>query len=71
MTNAEPKRYPSNPEGMRQFNADMARRDKEQEQRDHAAKMKIRNGVRLILQGIEELWRLPRSFETKGEQGRR
>jgi len=39
--------------------------------REHAAKMKIRNGVRLILQGLEELWLLPRSFETKGEQGRR
>ena len=37
----------------------------------HAAKMKIRNGARLILQGLEELWGLPRSFETKGEQGRR
>lgn len=35
------------------------------------ARMKIRNGLRLLLQGIEELWRLPRSFETKGEKGKR
>ena len=34
-------------------------------------KIKIRNGLRLALQGIEELWGLPRSFETKKEQGRR
>ena len=34
-------------------------------------KMLIRNGLRAILQGIEELWGLPRSFETKREQGRR
>ncbi|HUW12500.1 MAG TPA: hypothetical protein VM537_22430 [Anaerolineae bacterium] len=40
-------------------------------EREAAAKMKIRNGLRLILQGIEELWLLPRSFETKAEQGRR
>ena len=33
--------------------------------------MKIRNGLRLMLQGVEELRGLPRSFETKREQGRR
>ena len=40
-------------------------------EREAAAKMKIRNGLRLVLQGLEELWLLPRSFETKAEQGRR
>ena len=39
--------------------------------KDRQARLKIREGLRLILTGIEELWRLPRSFETKKEQGRR
>ena len=39
--------------------------------KEKAAKLKIRNGVRLILLGLEELWDLPRSFPTKTEQGRR
>lgn len=38
---------------------------------EREAKLKIRNGLRLILQGIEDLWQLPRSFETKKEQGKR
>jgi len=41
------------------------------EYRERIAKLNIRNGLRLVLQGIEELWGLPRSFETKKEQGRR
>jgi hypothetical protein len=41
------------------------------EHKERQAKLNIRNGLRLILQGIEELWKLPRSFETKREQGRR
>lgn len=35
--------------------------------REKRAKMKIRNGLRLILLGIEQLWQLPRSFTTKRE----
>lgn len=31
----------------------------------------IREGLRMVLRGWEELWGLPRSFETKSEQGRR
>ena len=42
-----------------------------QEDTQAETKLKIRNGLRLALQGIEELWGLPRSFETKREQGRR
>lgn len=38
---------------------------------DDKAWMMIRNGLRQMLQGVEELKRLPRSFETKKEQGRR
>jgi len=41
------------------------------EYKDRTAKLKVREGLRLVLTGIEELWRLPRSFETKKEQGRR
>ena len=39
--------------------------------KEHACWMKIRNGLRQMLQGVEELKGLPRSFETKKEQGRR
>jgi len=42
-----------------------------EQKRTDDARMKIRNGLRLLLQGVEELWRLPRSFETKGEKGKR
>jgi hypothetical protein len=38
---------------------------------EHQARLKIREGLRLVLTGIELLWNLPRSFETKKEQGRR
>ncbi len=34
------------------------------------AKLRIREGLRLILAGIEELWGLPRSFETKRGRGK-
>lgn len=42
-----------------------------QEDTQAETKLKIRNGLRLVLQGVEELWGQPRSFETKKEQGRR
>jgi hypothetical protein len=35
------------------------------------AQLLIREGLRMVLRGLEELWGLPRSFETKSEQGRR
>jgi hypothetical protein len=38
---------------------------------DQRGKMLIREGLRLILMGWELLNNLPRSFETKKEQGRR
>ena len=49
----------------------MDRRHTEHEERERKAKLKIRDGLRLVLAGLEELWCLPRSFETKREQGRR
>ena len=45
--------------------------DGTQEDTQTETKLKIRNGLRLVLQGVEELWGQPRSFETKKEQGRR
>lgn len=44
---------------------DVPLRQGDVDKRERIAKMKIRDGVRLILLGIEELWVLPRSFETK------
>ncbi len=41
------------------------------EYKDRTAKLKIREGLRMVLTGFEELWKLPRSVETKKEQGRR
>ena len=40
-------------------------------EREREAKLKIRQGLRLVLRGLEELWLLPYSFDTKTEQGRR
>ena len=40
-------------------------------EREREARLKIRQGLRLVLRGLEELWLLPYSFDTKGEQGRR
>ena len=47
------------------------RQGSEDADRDRKCWMKIRNGLRQMLQGVEELKGLPRSFETKKEQGRR
>lgn len=41
------------------------------EHKDRQAKLKIREGMRMWLTGFEELHKLPRSIETKKEQGRR
>ena len=58
------RRYPANPTGCKQFMHDMA-------EQERASKMKIREGLRMVLTGFEELWGLPRSLTTKKEQGRR
>lgn len=41
------------------------------EHKDRAAKLKMREGIRMFLTGFEDLHHLPRSVETKKEQGRR
>ena len=38
--------------------------------RESRIKLKIREGLRLVLAGLEDLWGLPRSFETKRERGK-